>query len=98
MKKYLALNSIELEPQPDEPGYYLPHHAVVREDAVMTKVRVVFNASAARKGGTSLNNVLHLGPSLLADIVGMLLQFRKCSWAGQGDIRKAFFGRNEHGR
>lgn len=29
---------------PGSETYYLPHHAVVREDKVMTKLRVVFDA------------------------------------------------------
>ena len=28
--EYSKLDAIEKEPQPDKPGYYLPHHAVVR--------------------------------------------------------------------
>ena len=41
--------SFEKEPEPEHPGYYMPHHAVVREAASTTKLRVVFNASASQK-------------------------------------------------
>ena len=50
MREYGELEAIEREPCPETAGYYLPHHAVVREDSATTKTRVVFNASAAKKG------------------------------------------------
>ena len=55
--------AVEEEPHPEEPGYYLPHHAVVREGAQTTRTRVVFNASAAARGARSLNDTLLAGPS-----------------------------------
>ena len=91
IQEYSSLNAIEQEPKPESPGYYLPHHAVIREDAATTKVRVVFNASAAVSGGRSLNDVVDPGPSLLPDLCGMLLRFREFACAFQADIRKAFF-------
>ena len=44
--------------------YYLPHHGVVKPDRVTTKVRVVFNASSKTSNGNSLNDILHIGPTL----------------------------------
>jgi hypothetical protein len=44
---------------------YLPHQAVIRKDAVTTKLRIVYDASSKEsKSGTSLNDCLHVGPSL----------------------------------
>ena len=37
---------------------YLPHRAIVREDKLTTKVRVVYDASAKNKG-PSLNECLY---------------------------------------
>ncbi|XP_050305074.1 uncharacterized protein LOC126742475 [Anthonomus grandis grandis] len=38
--------------------YYMPHHAVVKEDSTTTKLRVVFDASAKTDRGISLNEEL----------------------------------------
>ena len=54
MGEYLELGAIELEPCPQEPGFYMPHHAVIRKEAITTKRRIVFNASA--KGTWSAAN------------------------------------------
>ena len=79
--EHSKLHAVEKEPQPDKPGYYLPHHAVVREEAATTKVRVVFDASAHMWEDKSLNDVLNPGPSLLPDLIGLLLRFREYAFA-----------------
>ena len=91
LEEYAQLDAIEKEEHPEEPGYYMPHHAVFRSDATTTKTRVVFNASASRSGEQSLNDLVDPGPSLLPDLVGLLLRFREYPVAFQADIRKAFF-------
>ena len=91
IKEYSSLNAIELEPEPETPGYYLPHHAVFRSDATTTKTRVVFNASSSAPGKSSLNDCVDAGPSLLPDLCGMLLRVREYESAFQADIGKAFF-------
>ena len=91
IKEYGQLDAIEDDPDPTETGYYLPHHAVIREDSTSTKVRVVFNASASSAGKPSLNDVIHPGPSLLPQLTALFLRFREFPAAVQADIRKAFF-------
>lgn len=72
-------------------GYYIPHLAVIRREASTTKLRVVYDASAkARKGGTSLNDCLHKGPSLNPLLFDILLRFREKRVVLVGDIEKAF--------
>ena len=49
------------------PVFYLPHHAVIREDKQTTKTRVVFDASERDLNGVSLNSCLEAGPALQPD-------------------------------
>ena len=91
MREYSELGAIERRPNPEQPGYYMPHHAIFREHAATIKTRVAFNASASATGKSSLNDLLSPGPSLLPDLVGLLLRFREYPFALEGDIRKAFF-------
>ena len=70
---------------------YLPHSAVVRQSAETTKVRVVYDASCRDKTTkTSLNDCLHVGPSLSPLIFDILVRFRDTRVAIVGDIEKAF--------
>ena len=71
--------------------HYLPHHAVVRQNAKTTKVRVVYDASSrdGRKG-VSLNDCLHVGPALSPLLYDILIRFREKRIALCGDIEKAF--------
>ena len=70
---------------------YLPHRAVVRNDAETTKVRIVYDASCFdRRTGSSLNDCLHVGPSLTPLMFDMLIRFREKPIVLVGDIEKAF--------
>ena len=72
--------------------HYLPHRAVVRRKVdTSTKVRVVYDASSkAGKKGVSLNDCLHVGPSLNPLLFDVLLRFRIYRVALVADIEKAF--------
>ena len=71
--------------------FYLPHRAVVRENAETTKLRVVYDASArAHSGAPSLNECLHAGPPLQNKLWSVLTRSRFHPVAVAGDIRKAF--------
>ena len=71
------------------PTYYMPHRPIIR-DSISSKVRPVFDASAAGPNGVSLNNCLDSGPSLIPDLVEILLRFRRWNIALTADITKAF--------
>ncbi|XP_076384323.1 uncharacterized protein LOC143262574 [Megalopta genalis] len=43
-------------------GYYLSHHAMMKTTSLTTKLRVVFDGSAATTSGTALNDTLLTGP------------------------------------
>jgi hypothetical protein len=81
---------VELE-RPDERVHYLPHHAVVRKNAKTTKVRVVYDASSKEcKRAVSLNDCLHVSPSLTPQLFHVLLRFMERRVALVADIEKAF--------
>ena len=60
-----------------EPGnvHYLLHRGVVRLDRDTAKVRVVYDTSS-KVFGPSLNDCLHVGPSLNPLLLDILLRFR----------------------
>ncbi|XP_066950613.1 uncharacterized protein [Macrobrachium rosenbergii] len=71
------------------PTYYMPHRPVIK-DSISSKVRRVFDASARRPNGISLNDCVESGPSLIPDLVEVLLRFRRWNIALTADIVKAF--------
>lgn len=57
-------------------AYYLPHHAVSKEENDTTRLRVVFDASAKTSTGLSLNDVQLVGPTIQQDLFSIMLRFR----------------------
>ncbi|XP_070155813.1 uncharacterized protein [Polyergus mexicanus] len=67
MREYLNLNhmqEVSFDERDYKPSYYIPHHSVIKEDSITTKVRVVFDASCKTSAGKSLNDMLMVGPTL----------------------------------
>lgn len=57
IKEYLQLGhmkEVSSNALQGENVYYIPHHAVIKEDSTTTKLRVVFDASSKTTSGTSL--------------------------------------------
>ncbi|KAL4702074.1 hypothetical protein ACJJTC_016046 [Scirpophaga incertulas] len=71
-------------------GYIIPHHGVVRQDKVCTKLRLVLDASAKTNNGVSLNDVLHPGPNLQSDLFTVLLNFRLFPVAFCADVKQMY--------
>ena len=94
-EKIIERVSSEEEPKSCGKVYYLPHRPVVREDKSTTKIRAVFDASAATEG-TSLNDCLFPGPNLLSRIFDILLRFRLNKIAIVADIKQAFLNIGIH--
>ena len=69
--------------------HYLPHHSVVRLNKDITKLRIVYDASA-RVDGPCLSDCLYTGPKFSQNIFDSLLRFRLNQVALIGDMEKAF--------
>ncbi|XP_064469868.1 uncharacterized protein LOC135384600 [Ornithodoros turicata] len=72
-----------------EPVFYMPHQAVIRNDRITTKLRIVFDASSRYEDQLSLNDRLSAGPNLNPDLTTLLLRFRLYNIAILADIEKA---------
>lgn len=74
----------------DSASYYLPHHAVLKNDSSTTKLRVVFDGSCASSSGISINDKLRNGPTIQDDLFLILARFRKFPIAYAADIEKMY--------
>ncbi|XP_003740633.1 uncharacterized protein LOC100905177 [Galendromus occidentalis] len=95
IKDCIASGFAEPAPQRTEgqPAHYLPIMAVAKKSSIskpeLPKIRVVKNAAARSRDEASLNDVLHCGPSLLPEILKVLIFFRSHK-AIVSDIQEAF--------
>ena len=93
IKTYLELGHAEPVPSEDHPpaaSFWLPMHAVFKEASTSTKLRVVFDGSAATTSGLSLNQALYVGPTIQATLSDTLIRFRKHPVALNADISKMY--------
>lgn len=92
INEYIEMQHMEPVPEADrnEESVYLPHHAVVREDKITTKVRVVFDASCKGLNGKSLNDDLLIGPRLQPDLRHLLLKWRENRICFVADVIKMY--------
>ena len=89
MREYKALGHMSLAPKSlveDNNYYVLPHHGVMQGTK---KLRTVFNGSS-KVNGISLNDMLHNGPSLLLDLVDIIMRWRRYKYVFVADIKKMF--------
>ena len=93
IKSYLTLGHAEEVPPEEKPpavAFWLPMHSVLKLSSTSTKLRVVFDGSAATTSGLSLNQALHVGPTLQATLSETLLKFRSYNIALNADISKMY--------
>jgi len=90
MEEYLKLEYMSVIDDPEDDGYYMPHHAVIKESSNTTKVRVVFDASAKTSNGVSLNDVLMVGPTIQNKLFSHLIRFRAYKYVITADIEKMY--------
>ncbi|KAK4468963.1 hypothetical protein MN116_000099 [Schistosoma mekongi] len=70
------------------PRWYLPHHPVINPKKP-EKLRIVLDC-AAKYDGVSLNDLLYQGVDTTANLVGILLRFRRELIAVSADIEEMF--------
>jgi len=90
MKLIQSTSSNKQEYKENYPTYYLPHHAILKEESETTKLRVVFDASAKTESGISLNDVQMLGPTIQQNLFNILIRFREHRYAITADISKMY--------
>lgn len=70
--------------------FYLPHHGVINQSSVTTKLRVVFDGSCNTDRGIALNDILMVGPTIQEELFDILLRFRKHNYVFTADIAKMY--------
>ncbi|XP_036342704.1 uncharacterized protein LOC118751984 [Rhagoletis pomonella] len=90
MKELIDMNHMQIASETLNQTYYMPHHPVIKESSITTKLRVVFNASAKSSSGNSLNDALFVGPQLQQDLYTILIRFRTHRFAVTADIAKMY--------
>ncbi|XP_032690609.1 uncharacterized protein LOC116853591 [Odontomachus brunneus] len=88
LEEYLKLGHMSVVETPDTIGYYMPHHAVIKESSISTKVRVVFDAKTS--SGMSLNNMLLIGHTIQDKLFAHLICFRTYRIVLTADIEKMY--------
>lgn len=74
----------------EEVSYFLPHHGVLREASLTTKLRTVFDASAVTTSGLSFNDIQLVGPVVQDDLLSILIRFRQHRYVVSSDIEKMY--------
>ncbi|XP_043471734.1 uncharacterized protein LOC122504616 [Leptopilina heterotoma] len=71
-------------------GYFLPHHAVIKEDSCTSRTRVVFDGSSKTSSRISLNDALRVGPSIQKNLYSIIARFRSYPYALTADIQQMY--------
>ena len=93
VKEYFTLGHAEPVPSADlekeaAETFYLPMHAVKKEQSTTTKLRVVFDTSTKTSTGISLNDTLMVGPTVHPPLINVLLHFRYHHVGLSADVSK----------
>jgi len=72
-------------------SYYIPHHAVLRDNSATTCLRVVFNASCRTINGMSLNDYMLVCPKFQRDLAILaIMRWRQDGYVFISDIVKMY--------
>lgn len=84
------MTKIEINQNDLNKHFFLPHHPVLRENAITTKLRVVFDGSAKSSTNISVNDCQLNGPVVQSDLFSILIRFREHPIAVIGDCEKLY--------
>ncbi|XP_046629052.1 uncharacterized protein LOC124309434 [Neodiprion virginianus] len=93
LAEYENLGHMTLVPNPDQASgrvFYLPHHAVVRDNSTTTKIRVVFNGSALTTRKISINSLQYAGAKLQNDLADVITRWHRYAYVFTADIEKMY--------
>ena len=90
IEEYVKLGHISVTKDFSDDGYYMPHHAIIKDASTTTKLRVVFDASAKSRNGVSLNDLLMVGPTIQNKLFFHLIRFRTYKYVITADIEKMY--------
>jgi len=88
MRDYLQLGHMrELSPEDIDkrPSFYLPNHPEITQN-----LRVAFDGSVKDTNGRSLNEALHIGPSILRNLFSICMRIRMFKFVFSADIVKMY--------
>ena len=92
IRSQLAEGIVEVAPKvATGKEFYIPHKAVIKEEAESTKLRVVYDCSSRPNSSCpSINECLESGPSLYNKLRDILVRNRMLPIALTGDMKEAF--------
>lgn len=92
--KHMALTDADEQQNTLPENYYLPHHAVVKENNLTSccvwGLRVVFNVSAKSLNGLSHNDNLIAGPNLQTALLSLVIRSRSYKFLSSADVEKMY--------
>ncbi len=89
-KGYIEKIDIKKENIYRKDSYFLSYFPVVNRTKDTSSLRIVFDAKAKDKSGSSMNGAIEKGPNRLNDLFAILLRFRRFHYAFTADISEMF--------
>ncbi len=86
-KGYIEKIDLKKENINRKDSYFLSYFPVVNRTKNTSSLRIVFDAKAKDKSGSSLNGAIEKAPNRLNDLFAILLRFRRFQYAFTADIR-----------
>jgi len=89
-KRYIGKIDLEKEKIDRKDNYFLSYFPVVSRTKGTSNLRIVFDAKAKGRSGSSLNGAIKKGSNRLNGLFAILLRFRRFQYAFTADISEMF--------